>query len=341
MGETLAAALRSLPEPIFVYDIAGELEFATAQAQQLLGADETIPLGLEDRVNDALRRGREYLPADYHSAVHVEQDGRDCFFLPRVCVVAAHHDGQIEGAVLSLQDVTEFHLLDQVKTDLIGAVSHELKTPLTGLRMPLLLLLEQQVGELNDTQLQLATSASQSVERMLESVTGLLDLTRFELDLRRINPAPVCASELIDKTVVMMLSAADEKRLLFQIEVAPDLPQLHVDVARIQNALNNLVSNAVRHSPEGEIIRILAALDEQGRSRISVIDCGPGVAEEFREQIFERYFKAPDGQAGGTGLGLNLARLFVEAHGGRIELESRPGQTEFAIVLPKMALFSS
>ena len=261
-----------------------------------------------------------------------KREGRERFLLPRVI---GFRDGT--GAVVILQDVTRFRLLDDVKTNLVATVSHELKTPLTSIRMAVHLLLEERIGALNAKQTELLLASREDAERLLDLINNLLNLARLESGAsaaervvcqpdQLIRNAVAQASELVTGGVTQIVAEAD-----------PNLPPVVISPDQIAHVFANLISNAIKHSPPGEQVVVSARRQgEDAGIRFSVIDHGDGVPVAERERIFEKFYRVPGEQREGAGLGLAIAREIIKAHHGRIGVVDAPGGrgSEFFFVLP-------
>jgi signal transduction histidine kinase len=233
-----------------------------------------------------------------------------------------------------LHDVTKFRLVDQLKSDMVATVSHELKTPLTSVQMAIHLLLEEAVGPLEPKQVELLLAARQDAERLLSMVSDLLDLTRIEQGKVQLDLHPVAASDLVNDAVLHFEARARDADIALSGRAAPGLPPVLVDRGRIEHVFDNLLSNALAYAGRGGSIRVSAEAD--GASvRFEVEDTGVGIAPEYLPKLFERFYRAPGSKSGGAGLGLSIAREIVEGHGGRIEARSEPGRgTTFIVRLP-------
>jgi signal transduction histidine kinase len=213
-------------------------------------------------------------------------------------------------------------------------VSHELKTPLTSIRLAVHLLLEETIGPLTPKQLELVIDARDNAERLLAMINNLLDLARHErgagLDLVVTPPAA-----LLRAVADVSRPRADDKGIELGINVAPGLPVVSVDSVRMGNALQNLVDNALAYTERGGRIT-LSATATDGVVTLAVSDTGIGIPEEHLPHVFDRFFRVPgQSRAGGTGLGLAIVREIVAAHGGTVSCDSRVGKgTEFRISLP-------
>jgi signal transduction histidine kinase len=243
------------------------------------------------------------------------------------------------GVAVVLYDVTRFRLLDAVKTNLVATVSHELKTPLTSVRMVLHILLEKTIGTLTAKQSELLVAAREDTERLLRILNNLLDLARLEEGSAGLQKQKVFPTELAESVLEQMKDKALDRGLTIQCAVEPDLPAVSVDPQRINHVFTNLVTNAIKHSPDhGEILfRVTRA--EENAVQFSVLDRGPGVPEEYQTRIFDRFFRVPGQVQPGAGLGLSIAKEIIVAHGGLIGVRSRPGEgSEFFVVLKGLDL---
>jgi NtrC-family two-component system sensor histidine kinase KinB len=236
-----------------------------------------------------------------------------------------------------LQDVTRFRVADDMKTDLIATVSHELKTPLTSMQMAVYLLLEEKVGPLNPKQTELLLAARSNSDRLFEMIEDLLDLARFEGGAALIEKKAVSCQQLIESV------AAREKELVvsrgreLKIDVEPHLPRVEISRVRIDQVFANFISNAVKYSPSGSTITLSAAREGARQVRFSVRDEGAGVPKEMRRRIFDKFFRVAESGDEGAGLGLSIAREIVLAHGGSIGVESEDGKgSEFFFILPAL-----
>jgi signal transduction histidine kinase len=253
--------------------------------------------------------------------------------LPRV-IGMRDEAGHIFGAAVILQDVTRLRLLDEVKTNLVSTVSHELKTPLTSVRMGLHLLLEERIGTLNAKQTELLLAAREDSERLLRMINDLLDLAKLEsgkasLPRRTENP-----KELIENAEEDLRAFVESRGSRLVTQITPGLPKVSVDPQQIAHVFSNFVSNAVKHTKAGEEI-VLAARNEDGKVRFSVIDRGSGIPGQFQSRLFDRFFRVPGSEITGAGLGLAIAKEIVLNQGGHIGVNSTPGEgSEFYFDLP-------
>jgi signal transduction histidine kinase len=189
LHRTMESALASFPDPIFILDREGHIELKNPAAQNLsarLGLRDTLPHRLSDTAREVLRTSQDSLPHTFKDVISLRVDGAEQSFLPRILTMRGKEDVPV-GVAVVLQDVTRFRLLDDAKTNLVATVSHEIKTPLTSVRMALHLLLEKTVGPLNPEQNDLLQMARKEAERLLCILNDLLDLTRLEAGQSALN----------------------------------------------------------------------------------------------------------------------------------------------------------
>jgi signal transduction histidine kinase len=344
---TSQATIDSFPDPVLVVDPDGLVEMANPAAQRLFGVtgkgpDQTThtpwrpPDPLAEPLQQAIQGHRPYLPEEFDRAVALRIDGQDHSFLPHILPIRDPW-GYTLGAAVLLHDITRFRLLDQIKSDLVATASHELKTPLTSLRLAHHLLLEEVVGPLTPKQVELLVDARDNAERMLAVVNNLLDLTRLEQGREYLDLQPQSPLELLQAAADVIRPRAEDKGIAIKVEAAPSLPLVVADAERLGHALQNLLDNAVTYTDRGGAITLSAARAEgDGEVILSIADTGVGIPADALPHIFDRFFRIPGQTRGaGTGLGLAIVREIVGAHRGTVTCSSQPGVgTTFQIRLP-------
>lgn len=331
------AILVAIPAPVFVLAGDGIIEQMNPAAEDLLSSlriDMNLPAPLQRRFEECRLRNQDYLPDDIREAVLVRINDEENYYLPRIFRFGTDGDSENWWAVI-LMDVSRFRWLDELKTNLISTVSHEIKTPLTGIRMVLHLLLEARSGPLTSMQQDMLESARDDCERLLSTLRRLLDLARVESGAAELSLKPVALDEAAERSIRLYKTAAEERQMDLCLDADEKLPKVQADSVRIDEVIHNLVSNALKHGPKGEQVLLRLRPVSKGRFvRMSVIDKGPGVPAEARDRVFEKFYRAP-GEAGeGVGLGLSIAREIVIAHNGKIGLADRDDETEFFFDLP-------
>ncbi len=222
--------------------------------------------------------------------------------------------------------------------ELAALVAHELKTPLTSLRLALHMLAENVAGPLLAKQVELVASAREDCERLQALVDELLAAARLATAGDVLVRERVAPQALAESVLLAHRSAAASRGVTLQAEVLPSVRALEVDHDRLHVALANLVANAVRHTPAGGRV-VLACRAGASGVRFDVRDTGPGIPSEYQARVFERFFRVPGGGSRGSGLGLWIVREVARAHGGEVGVESRPGEgCRFWLSLPTAAV---
>lgn len=336
--EILEATLAALPDAVVVIDPDGTVSSMNPPASRIIGAstsparrrtdDLPLPAGAIDALREALDgHRREDAAMRLDRAIRVSLDGRDRALLPRVVPVPGFAAGR-HGAVLVLYDVTELVRLDEMRVELIAVASHELRTPLTTMRMTLLMLQEDARG-LSLRQQDLLTTALLGVDQLAATIDEFLDLTRIEAGQLRLAWDRIDVAALVAQAVRPVRPSCEEAGVVLSVTIDDGVPTtLWGDAARLQVVVSNVLTNAVKYTPPGGLVTV-RVVSQQGaggaapRLHIAVTDTGPGVPAEYRERIFEKFFRVEHHQGGaegvrGSGIGLYLSRQIVEAHGGSI-----------------------
>ena len=205
LNMTIRATLASFPDPIFVLNSQGEVDFRNPEADQLamkllFSGVTRLPEKVDEKVAQVRATGEDYLPTLFKDALKFHLSGQDRYFLPRI-VLLRDENRDVFGVAVILEDITRMLLLDDVKSGLISTVSHELKTPLTSVRMALYLLHENTVGSLNDKQADLVATAREDADRLLKTLNDLLDLAKLEQGPTQLELALVSSRALVETAV--------------------------------------------------------------------------------------------------------------------------------------------
>ncbi|MGZ6672574.1 MAG: response regulator [Solirubrobacteraceae bacterium] len=224
------------------------------------------------------------------------------------------------------------------KSEFLASMSHELRTPLNAVIGFSDVLLERMFGELNERQEEYLRDIRSSGHHLLELINEILDLSKVEAGRMDLDLGPVALAEAIDHGLAMVRERAAKHGITVRRDIAGDIGMVWADELKLRQVLLNLLTNAVKFTPDGGSVEIAARVTD-GEVEVSVSDTGIGIPEAERERIFEAFQRggrtAPTG-AEGTGLGLTLTRQIVELHGGRIWMTSTPGEgSTFAFVLPR------
>jgi two-component system phosphate regulon sensor histidine kinase PhoR len=242
----------------------------------------------------------------------------------------------IAGAVMVLHNITEIRRLERARRDFVANISHEFRTPLTAIQGFAETLLDGALEDSDNSRrfLRIIHDHALRLSRLTED---LLKLARIEAGQLALEIKPAAIDSILDSCIETGRMKAVQKNIALETEYPPDLPLLHADVRSLQEILQNLLDNAIRYTPDGGRISLRAVVCGS-EMKLSVSDTGIGIPKADQQRIFERFYRtdaARSRESGGTGLGLSIAKHLVEAHGGRIQVESEVGQGSiFSIFLP-------
>ncbi|SDE68524.1 Signal transduction histidine kinase [Mucilaginibacter pineti] len=240
------------------------------------------------------------------------------------------------GKVYILRNITEFKERDEAKTNFIATISHELKTPISSIKMSLKLMRDERVGHINTEQQQLLEHIKDDSDRLLKITSELLELSQVETGNIQLNFIPVKPEQIIDYAIESVSFQAKQKGVKLEVVKSEGLPVVNADVEKTAWVLVNFLSNALRYSSEKSKV-IISISNAGGEVEFSVKDFGKGIDEQYQKRLFDRYFQVPtDGQnKSGSGLGLAISKDFIEAQNGRIWVESAIGEgSKFGFALP-------
>ena len=278
--QTTLLAVRSLPDAVALVSADGTVELANDTAQRLFTLDvgSTSTSWRDPRLAEMYRRardgGRPVGPGGYETAVQVfDERGVERFFLPQAIPIL---DGDtLIGVTIVLADVSNLRRLDEMKSGMLSVVSHELKTPLTSIRMAAHLLLDERIGSLNPKQTELLVAARDDSDRLNAIIENLLDMARIESGRAPPELRATSVRTLVDNAVEDLAATYRDKGVALETSVPDDLPSVGADVDRIGHVFSNLLNNALRFTPSGGAVRITAERDTlRGAVRITVSDTG-------------------------------------------------------------------
>ncbi len=333
-----AAVLEHMADGVIITDGQGRVELINPVAARLLDTSESEAIG---RAFAAVAR--------HHALIGLWQRARDRaeeqvvavemgpeLFLQAVATPFRH--GESAGFVITFQDLTQVRRLQVMRRDFISNLSHELRSPLAGLRA---LIETLQDGAVNDPPAaeRFLGRAESEVNTMTQMVEELTELSQIESGQVRLRLAPVAVAALMEGPVERLRPQLETAGLTLSVDLPPDLPLVQADEARVRQVVANLLHNAIKFTPPGGQITITA---EAGPEEvvIEVRDTGIGISRADLSRIFERFYKSDRARTrgrGGTGLGLAIARHIVEAHGGRIWARSKEGKgSSFFFSLPRL-----
>jgi two-component system phosphate regulon sensor histidine kinase PhoR len=318
--------LSEMVDGVVVVDFNGRVVLMNSPARAALKVETPHPAGqlLNELVENA--EVRAFLRGENQRGEIKLEDGR-VFNAHATCIASV-------GCVLVMQDITPLKELDRIKSDFVNAVSHDLRSPLTAILGYVELI--GRVGPVNEQQADFIRRIQFGVHSITALITDLLDLGRIEAGFDE-QKEPTHLATVIKFAVEDAQSQADAKQLTIQTQVAPDVPNVLANPPRLRQMLSNLINNAIKYTPAGGGVHVAARV-ENGTIVLTVSDSGVGIPAVDLPYVFNKFYRAANirDTHQGTGLGLSIVKSIVENHGGRIWVDSKPGEgTTFTVILPR------
>ncbi len=340
------AIIESIEDGIVLIDPRGIVTHLNELGAIILGVDREEALGspFDDlnsshphymKIRSALA-GLSTVTDPGQVEVDLHLRGRDHTFLLKP-VPLKQREGESFGTILILQDITYLRDRDRARTNLVATLSHELNTPLTSLALAIDLL--ERGGGLTRSQTDLVSGLKEDFARMRNLAASLLDLARGEGVAITLHPVSVNLGELLGKVTRTFTLQAEQKHIALTTSLMERALEIKVDPVKLSWVVSNLIANALRYTPAGGTVNVGSAMGP-AVVRLTVSDTGPGIPPEVRDRLFERFvqWNVNGAEPGTAGLGLAIAKEIVEAHRGRIFVESTLGHgTCFTVELPERA----
>lgn len=324
--------INQMKDGIIGFDGKKKILFLNAVAEKLLGVKEADVLGkysADVAVHNDLMR--TLLQDAGKKELKIYADNKESYFSKDVLNVM--NNAEVIGQVIVLKNITPFHELNEAKTNFIATVSHELKTPISSIKMSAQLLSDNRVGNLNQEQTELIKSISDDSERLLKITGELLNMSQVETGNIQLKLQPVRAADIVQQAVEAVQFKAQQKQVALKISIDDKLPMVNADQEKTAWVLINFLTNALKYSPENGTVEINATR-KSNAVEFTVKDSGKGIEEKYLPKIFDRYFKVPGSSKTGTGLGLAISKEFIEAQGGSISVQSEIGTgSSFSFIL--------
>jgi PAS domain S-box-containing protein len=343
--QQLAAIVESTDDAVLTTTLDGTIATWNPGAERLygytrneaVGKHVTILHGHTQDGADLFRRIANDERVTRLETVNVTKDGRRIDVSLTVSPIK-DQTGAVVSASTIARDITDRKLLDRMKDDFVGTVSHELRTPLTAIRGFIELVADGDAGPVTDTQREFLQIAGRNSDKLGVLINDLIDMNLIEsrrLDIRR---GPLDLTEVLCDVASTFRTMAQSKGLEFREDVQR-LPRISGDGRRLVQVFSNLVSNAIKYTPQGEVG--ISAAPAQSGVEVTIHDSGIGLTPKEQAQLFTRFFRGQSPvvtEAGGTGLGLVIAKAIIERHEGTIKVESQVGKgTRFLVTLPAAA----
>jgi PAS domain S-box-containing protein len=327
--------INQMRDAIIGLDSKKNILFLNEVAQNLLGLKEADILG-KYAADVALKNDlmRNLLQDEEKKELKIYADNKESYFNKDVLNVTDNET--IIGQVIVLRNITPFHELNEAKTNFIATVSHELKTPISSIKMSAQLLSDKRLGGLNAEQEELIKSITDDSDRLLKITGELLNISQVETGNIQLKLQPADPKNIIDQAIQAVQFQAQQKKIAIHKNILESLPAIQADVEKTSWVLINFLTNAIKYSPESSVIEI-GAYPQNDAIEFAVTDSGKGIDEKYLPKIFDRYFKVPGNHDGaGTGLGLSISKEFIEAQHGHIWASSKMSEgSRFYFQLPK------
>lgn len=318
--------INQMRDGIIGLDEKGHVLFLNAVAERLLGLKEADIVGKyapDIAVTNDLMRTLLQKDAS-KKELKIYCDNKESYFNKDILDVT--NNEAVVGQVIVLRNITPFHELNEAKTNFIATVSHELKTPLSSIKMSARLLTDERVGQLNGEQKELIRSITDDADRLLNITGELLNMSQVETGKIQLKLQAADPVAIVNQAIQAVQFQAQQKHVHIHTTIAQGLPMIQADVEKTSWVLINFLTNAIKYSPEDSDIEV-AAFRKNGKVEFLVKDHGNGIEEKYLPRIFDRYFKVPGSHDhNGTGLGLSISKEFIEAQGGSIWVDSRLGE---------------
>jgi signal transduction histidine kinase len=345
----IEAIIAQMQDAIIGVNEKGEILFLNQLAAQLMNLDEQKVIGedVSELINKNELLKRIVKPEKAEKTLKIYADDRESYFqLESREIIIPNYEESDEQALVSstksagnvyvLKNITQFKELDEAKTNFIATVSHELKTPLSSIKMSLKLLKDNRVGKMNEEQLELIENIKDDSDRLLKITSELLDLSQAETGNLKLNFSIASPAAIVQYAFEAVKFQVEQKSITLQINCDEKLPSVNADIQKTAWVMVNFLSNALRYSAEKSTI-IIDVFHKDGFVEFAVKDFGKGIDEKYQKRLFDRYFQVPtDGQnKSGSGLGLAISKDFIEAEQGKIGVSSALGEgSRFYFKLP-------
>jgi len=329
----LETLINNMHDPIIGLDNQAKILFINNQALKIVGLKREDVIGKSS--NDlALRNDlmRSLIISESKNtkanSMKIFADGKESYFEKEIVNITIKPTGEEQsidiGNVIILRNITIFKELDSAKTNFIATISHELKTPISSIKMSLQLLENNSTGTINEDQKQLIESIKDDSQRLLKITGELLKLSQVETGNIQLNIQKSNPYEIVRYATEAVKTKAEQKQIEISIDAEANLPNVKADPEKTSWVLINFLTNAITYSSDNS--KIIVKLKQNNKQvTFQVIDIGKGIDSRYKTKVFDKYFQIPGSNKSGTGLGLAISKEFIEAQNGNINVESELG----------------
>lgn len=334
--------VKSISDPLIVLDTSFKVMVLNKVCEKFFNIKEDKAIG--KHFLEVIRHGElfDYIWETYEGneettprIMTIKNDNKEYYFNITLSVIK-NGLSNINGIIVFLQDVTELKELEKMKNDFVSSASHEFKTPLTSLMMGASLLMEKNMGVINDKQQEIIKTIQEDADKLLNLVNNLLKLSTMEYDKSLFKLKEENIEDIINNSVKDFYKLAESKNIEIHLDIEKNLPTVMVDFEKLTWVINNLLNNALKFTTAGDQIYI-SSYKNHSKIFVSIKDTGIGISEEYLDKIFDKFVqvKGQDSSNSGTGLGLAISKQIVEVHSGEIWCESELGKgSNFIFTLP-------
>lgn len=348
----IEAIINNMHDPVIGLDEQKRVLFVNAEALQITGLAEKDMIGrrvqdiavtndlVRSLITELVQTGADE-KTGHKEPLKIYADGKESFFEKDILKILSAPENEKErfviGYVIILKNITPFKELDFAKTNFIATVSHELKTPISAIKMSLQLLEDERIGNTNSEQKQLVQNIRDEADRLLKITGELLNMTQVETGKMQINMQASNIKDITQYATDAVKTEAEQKHISIDTFLPGNLPAVMADKEKTAWVITNLLSNAIHYSYENNRV-LLNVQQVNDYIQFTVQDFGKGIDAGYISKIFDRYFKIPGSRQEGTGLGLAISKEFIEAQGGFISVSSETGAGSIFTVSLKAAV---
>jgi PAS domain S-box-containing protein len=339
-------ALRSLTDGILITDTETRIVFVNIRAAEIFDLNRDAVIGqyfgqviaheeMNHTIQEVLTSSGHWRQGDNPKTLNVTVNGQEQYF--KIGISPLFKAGELTGTFILLTDITYYERVERLKTQFVATISHEFRNPLTSIVMAVELLLDGRQGELSQEGQALLTAIRDDAQRLTSLVSHLLELAKLQEGEITMVMENLSIAEMVELATGPFKVQLKEKMINLHLNIPEELPDVYVDATKATWILTNLVGNAIRYTPKGGKITV-SAYHRENKVYLDVSDTGSGIPLQYHETIFEKFTQVKENgtvPSGGSGLGLAIAKEIVEAHGGRIWVESEKNKgARFKFTLP-------